>query len=146
MGLGDNLLLKLDQTLTGVVSEWDIYTTSIATGIIGFLVYRVVTSRDPDAHPMLLSRQAQGSPVRQEGESAVFRAPSAPHGIPLNTGLSIKDPGDSRWSRGRDGDLRDVWKRVVTGEVDREGKEKGVRGQISTVLGTENIIVHDLGR
>ena len=145
MGLGDNLLLKLDQTVTGVLSEWDIYTTGIAAGLVSFLVYQVISSRDPDAHPMLLSRQAQGSPVRQEGESAVFRAPSAPHGLPLNTGLGVKDPGDSKWSRGRDGDLRDVWKRVITGELDREGKETGVRGQISTVFGTEHIVIHDIG-
>jgi hypothetical protein len=146
MGLGDNLLLKLDQTVTGVVSEWDIYSTGIAAGILGFVVYQVVTSRDPDAHPMLLSRQAQGSPVRQEGESAVFRGPAAPHGIPLNTGLGVKDPNDSKWSRGRDGDLRDVWKRVITGELDREGKETGVRGQISSVFGTEKVVVHDIGK
>jgi hypothetical protein len=145
MGVGDNLMLKLDQTVTGVLSEWDIYTTGLAAGILSFLVYQVVTTRDADAHPLLLSRQAQGSPVRNEGESAIFRASSAPHGLPLNTGLGVKDKGDSKWSRGRDGDLRDVWKRVITGELDREGKETGVRGQISTVFGTENIVVHDLG-
>lgn len=145
MGTGDNLLLKLDQTVTGVLSEWDVYTSGLAVGILSFLVYQVITNRDPDAHPLLLSRQAQGSPVRNEGESAIFRAPSAPHGLPLNSGLGVKDKGDSKWSRGRDGDLRDVWKKVITGELDREGKETGVRGQISTVFGTENIVVHDLG-
>lgn len=145
MGVGDNLLLKLDQTVTGVLSEWDIYTTSLAAGILSFVLYQVISSRDPDAHPLLLSRQAQGSPVRNEGESAIFRAPSAPHGLPLNTGLGVKDKEDSKWSRGRDGDLRDVWKRVTTGELDREGKETGVRGQIITVFGIENIVVHDLG-
>lgn len=144
MGLGDDLLLKLDQTVTGVLSEWDIYTTGLAAGLVSFFVYQVVTSRDPDAHPMLLSRQAQGSPVRLDGESAIFRAPSAPHGLPLNAGLGVKDPGDSKWSRGRDGDLRDIWRRVVSGELDREGKETGVRGQISTVFGTENIVKHDI--
>jgi hypothetical protein len=145
MGLGDDLLLRLDQTVTGVLSEWDIYTTGLAAGLVSFFVYQVVTSRDPDAHPMLLSRQAQGSPVRLDGESAIFRAPSAPHGLPLNAGLGVKDPGDSKWSRGRDGDLRDIWRRVVSGELDREGKETGVRGQISTVFGTENIVKHDIG-
>ena len=145
MGLGDDLLLKLDQTVTGVLGEWDMYTTGIAAGLVSFLVYQVATSRDADIHPTLLFRQAQGSPVRQEGESAIFRAPSAPHGFPLNTGLGVKDSGDSRWSRGRDGDLRDVWKRVVSGALDQEGKETGVRGQISTVFGTENITKHEIG-
>lgn len=139
-------MLRLDQTVTGILGEWDIYSTGLAAAIISFLVYQIMTTRDPDAHPMLLSRQAQGSPVRQEKESAVFRSPSAPHGIPLNSGLGVKDPGDSKWSRGRDGDLRDVWQRVVTGAVDREGKPTGVHGEISTVLGTESIVVHDIGK
>jgi len=112
---------------------------------ITFFAYNVLTTRDPDAHPMLLARQAQASPVRQEGESAVFRSHSAPHGVPLNSGLNVKDPGDSKWTRGRDGDLRDVWSKVITGPVDHEGKPNGEPGKILTVLGTENIIDHNLG-
>ena len=142
----DNLLLKLDETVTGIVGEWDIYSTAILVSIISFFAYQVFTSRDPDAHPMLLARQAQASPVRQEGQSAVFRSHSAPHGIPLNAGLNIKDPGDSKWSRGRDGDLRDIWRRVVTGPLDQDGKPTGEIGRLLTVLGSENVIVHDLGK
>ncbi|KAG0646444.1 hypothetical protein D0Z07_7553 [Hyphodiscus hymeniophilus] len=143
MGL-DNMMLKLDETVTGIFAEWDIYTTTITVIIITFFAYQIFTSRDPDAHPMLLARQAQASPVRQPGESAVFRSHSAPHGIPLNSGLNIKDPGDSKWARGRDGDLRDVWRRVISGGLDRDGKETGELGSIMTVMGTENIIKHDL--
>ena len=142
----DNLLLKLDETVTGIVGEWDIYSTVILFSIISFFAYQVFTSRDPHAHPMLLARQAQASPVRQEGQSAVFRSNSAPHGIPLNAGLNVKDPGDSKWSRGRDGDLRDIWRRVVTGQLDQEGKPTGEIGRLLTVLGSENVIVHDLGK
>jgi hypothetical protein len=145
MGFGDNLMLKLDETVTHIFGQWDLYTTAIFTVLISFWIYQVVTSRDPDAHPMLLARQAQPSPVRQEGQSAVFRSHSAPHGIPLNSGLNIKDPGDSKWSRGRDGDLRDVWRRVVAGGVDREGKETGEIGKLFTVLGSEHVIEHNLG-
>jgi hypothetical protein len=94
---------------------------------------------------MLLSRQAQASPVRQPGESAVFRSQAAPHGIPLNSGLGVKDPGDSKWARGRDGDLRDIWRKVVTGVQDKEGNETGEHGRIMTVLGTENVVEHDIG-
>jgi hypothetical protein len=144
MGL-DNLMLKIDETITGIIREWDIVSTTIAAVLISFFAYQVFTSRDPDAHPMLLARQAQASPVRQQGESAVFRSHSAPHGIPLNSGLQIKDPEDSKWARGKDGDLRDVWRRVLTGALDRDGKETGQIGTIETVLGTENIIKHDLG-
>jgi hypothetical protein len=146
MGFGDQLMLKLDETLTGVLGQWDIYTTSIFTVLIAFFIYQVATTRDPDTHPMLLARQAQASPVRQEGESAVFRSHSAPHGIPLNTGLGIKDPGDSKWSRGRDGDLRDVWRKYVAGVVDKEGKPTGEGGGILTVMGSEKIVVHDTSK
>jgi hypothetical protein len=145
MGFGDNLMLKLDETVTHVIGQWDLYTTAIFAVLISFWIYKVVTSRDPDAHPMLLARQAQASPVRREGESAVFRSHSAPHGIPLNSGLNVKDPGDSKWSRGRDGDLRDVWRRVVAGGMDREGKETGEIGKLFTVLGSEHVIEHNLG-
>jgi hypothetical protein len=141
----DNMMLKLDETVTGIIGEWDIYSTAIAAVLLSCSAYQVWTSRDPDAHPMLLARQAQASPVRQEGESAVFRSHSAPHGVPLNSGLNIKDPGDSKWARGREGDLRDVWRRVVTGAVDREGKETGEIGRLLTVLGTKQIVEHNLG-
>lgn len=145
MGFGDNLMLTLDETVTHFFGQWDVYTTLIAGCLVTFFAYQVISSRDPDAHPMLLARQAQASPVRQEGQSAVFRSHAAPHGMPLNSGLNVKDPGDSKWSRGRDGDLRDVWNRVVTGGIDREGKETGEKGRLLTVLGSEQIIDHDLG-
>ncbi|PMD37444.1 hypothetical protein L207DRAFT_531732 [Hyaloscypha variabilis F] len=140
----DNFMLKLDETVTHVLGQWDLYTTAIFVVLISVWIYTVISSRDPDAHPMLLARQAQPSPVRKEGESAVFRSHSAPHGIPLNSGLNIKDPGDSKWSRGRDGDLRDVWRRVVAGALDREGKETGEIGKLFTVLGSERVIEHNL--
>lgn len=141
----DNVMLKLDEFVTGIFSRWDIYSSLIFASIFGFFIYSVISARDPDAHPMLLARQSQASQVRQEGESSVFRSQSAPHGMPLNSGLNVKDAGDSKWSRGRDGDLRDVWTRVVGGKLDKEGKETGEKGKIMTVLGSEKVIVHDLG-
>lgn len=144
MGFGDNMMLKLDETVTDIFGQWDIYSTAIFAVVIGSFIYSVISFRDPDVHPMLLARQAQASPVRQEGQSAVFRSQSAPHGIPLNSGLNIKDPGDSKWTRGRDGDLRDVWRRVIAGGLDREGKETGEIGKLFTVLGSEQIIEHNL--
>jgi hypothetical protein len=144
MGLGDNFMLRLDETVTHVLGQWDLYTTGIFAVLISVWIYIVISSRDPDAHPMLLARQAQPSPIRKEGESAVFRSHSAPHGMPLNSGLSIKDAGDSKWSRGRDGDLRDIWRRVVAGGLDREGKETGELGKLLTVLGSEQVIEHSL--
>ena len=145
MSFPDNLLLKLDQTVSDIFGEWDIVSTALFASVVFSFFYFIVTARDPDAHPMLLARQAQASPVRQEGESAVFRCHSAPHGIPLNSGLNIKDPGDSKWTRGRDGDLRDVWRRVVAGGQDRDGKETGENGKLFTILGSEQIVEHNLG-
>lgn len=141
----DNLMLQLDEFVTDIFGQWDAYTTGLFIVVITSFIYSVISFRDPDAHPMLLARQAQPSPVRQEGESAVFRSHSAPHGIPLNAGLNIKDPGDSKWSRGRDGDIRDIWRRVIAGALDREGKETGQIGKLFTVLGSENIVEHKLG-
>ncbi|RFU33475.1 hypothetical protein B7463_g2848, partial [Scytalidium lignicola] len=140
----DNLLLKLDETVTGLFADWDLFTTCLASTLVGFIFYQIFTSRDPDSHPMLLARQAQASSVRQEGESAVFRSPSVPHGMPLNTGLNVKDPGTSKWSRGRDGDLRDIWRKVVAGPTYHEGNTKNERGSIFTVLGSDQIIEHNL--
>ncbi|KAK0117821.1 hypothetical protein ONS95_012146 [Cadophora gregata] len=140
----DNLMMKLDETVTSVLGEWDIYSTALFAVVLSAFIYQVFTARDPDAHPMLLARQAQASPVRQEGESAVFRSHSSPHGIPLNSGLNVKDPGDSKWARGRDGDLRDVWRRAVAGGLDRDGKETGEVGKLLTVLGSEQVVEHDL--
>ncbi|KAF4628052.1 hypothetical protein G7Y89_g10100 [Cudoniella acicularis] len=143
MGFGDNLMLQLDETVTGILGQWDIYTTLIFVGIVTFFVWQVISFRDPDAHPMLLARQAQASPVRNDGQSAVFRSHSSPHGMPLNSGLNVKDPGDSKWSRGRDGDLRDIWRKVVTGGLDQEGKETGEKSRLLTILGSEQVIEHD---
>ncbi|TAQ87246.1 hypothetical protein B7494_g4411 [Chlorociboria aeruginascens] len=144
MGFFDTLMVKLDETVTSVLGDWNTYTTIISGALIIFFTYQVITSRDPDTHPMLLARQAQASPVRQQGESAVFRSHSTPHGIPLNSGLNVKDPGASKWARGRDGDLRDVWRRVLAGRLDQDGKETGDIGSLMTVLGSEQVISHNL--
>jgi len=141
----DNMMLKLDEALTNILGDWDIYSTSIAAAILVFFAYQVFTRRDPDAHPMLLERQAHASAVRYPGESAVYRSQSSPHGMELNTGLGVRDPGISKWARGRDGDLRDIWRRVVDGPIDESGKPKRGKGRLLTVLGSEQVIEHNLG-
>ncbi len=138
-----NVLARLDMELSSLLGQWNAYSTGIATALVLILTYAVMTRVEPEIHPMLLARQAQGSPVRQEGESPVYRGNSAPHGLPLNTGLNIKDPGASKWAQGRDGDLRDVWRRAVSGPPEGEG-EKGT-GRILTVLGSEKVVEHKLG-
>lgn len=144
MGFFDNVMLSLDEGVTGLFSQWNTYTSILVTLFLGFVTYQLVTRQDPDTHPMLLARQADASRVRQDGESPVFRSQGAPHGMPLNSGLNVKEAGASRWSRGRDGDLRDVWRQAVNGVQD-DGASKGAKGRIFTVHGSENVAEHKLG-
>lgn len=143
MGFFDDVLLRLDESVTGLFGQWNLWTTVIFTVFVGFLTYQIATRQEPDTHPFLLARQAQGSPVRQPGQSPVYRSQGAPHGMPLNAGLNVKDPGASKWARGRDGDLRDVWRQAVAG-VQEDGPTKGTTGRIVTVLGTNKTIEHRL--
>lgn len=89
---------------------------------------------------MLLARQSAASHVRFPGESAIFRSLDVPYGYPLRSGLNVKDPGAPKWTSGKDGDLRDVWKRAVSGPVDNDGKPAGCAGKILTVLGKQEVI------
>ncbi|KAL2018320.1 hypothetical protein VTK56DRAFT_923 [Thermocarpiscus australiensis] len=143
MGSFDNLLLALDEGITGLFGQWNLWSSLLVTLLAGFLTYQIATRQEPDTHPLLLARQAQASPVRQPGKSPVYRSQAAPHGMPLNAGLNVKDPGAPKWSRGRDGDLRDVWRQAIAG-VQEDGPTKGATGRILTVLGTEQVVEHRL--
>jgi hypothetical protein len=136
-------LESLDSGITDFVGQWNGYSTGLVTLLVAIVSYRIVSHREPDVHPLLLAKQASASTVRNEGESAVYRSHAAPHSMPLNGGLNVKDPGTSKWARGRDGDLRDVW-RKATG-VSANETENTVRAKISTVLGSEKVIEHNLG-
>jgi hypothetical protein len=74
------LLEQLDGSISELLAGWNLYTTLITLGILGFVGWVVYDTADADTHPLLLARQAQGSFVRQPGESAVFRSPETPHG------------------------------------------------------------------
>jgi hypothetical protein len=134
------LLETLDSGITDLVGQWNGYSTGLVTLLVAIVSYRIVSHREPDVHPMLLAKQSSASTVRNEGESAVYRSHAAPHSMPLNAGLNVKDPGASKWARGRDGDLRDVW-RKATGA----GAESAALGKILTVLGSEKVVEHKLG-
>ncbi|KAM3455704.1 hypothetical protein MY3296_002122 [Beauveria thailandica] len=133
-----NVLETLDAGLTGLFGQWNGYSTGLVTVLVVILGYRILHATDPDVHPILLARQSAASTVRNEGESAVYRSPLAPHGMPLNTGLNVKPAGASKWSRGRDGDLRDVWRKVV------QGGDAGAKGKLLTVHGSRNVEEHSL--
>lgn len=74
------LLEQIDNGISNVLADWNIYTTLLAGGILAFVSWVIYDTADADTHPLLLARQAQGSYVRQPGESAVFRSPETPHG------------------------------------------------------------------
>ncbi|XXH00548.1 hypothetical protein Hte_006896 [Hypoxylon texense] len=137
-----SVLNQFDEGLSSLLGQWNVYSTAIITAFVLILTYSIMNRVEPEIHPMLLARQASGSPVRNEGESPVYRGNSAPHGMPLNSGLNVKDPGASKWAPGRDGDLRDVWRRAVSGPLEEDGS-KG-KGRILTVLGSEKVVEHNL--
>jgi hypothetical protein len=139
MASESSALARLDALASDVLADWNIYTTLIAGALIAFTVYSFVTSKDADIHPFLLARQSTAFPVRQPGESAAYRSLETPHGYPLRSGLNIKDPGAPRWTGGRRGDLRDVWKAAVRGAVSENGVVSGKQGKIYTVLGKKAV-------
>ncbi|KAI3396113.1 hypothetical protein diail_444 [Diaporthe ilicicola] len=142
MGFYERAMWQFDEGVTGLFSQWNAWSSAITTFLVMYLTYQLFTRRDPDTHPLLLARQAQPSPVRHQGESSIYRSHSAPHGMPLNAGLNVKEPGASKWSRGRDGDLRDIWRQAVSGTT-QEGKPVG-KGKLLTVLGAEKVLEHKL--
>ncbi|OTB06081.1 hypothetical protein M426DRAFT_118028 [Hypoxylon sp. CI-4A] len=137
-----SLLNQIDEGVSSLLTSWNGYSTAIVTLFAVIITIAVFNRVEPEIHPMLLSRQASGSPVRNEGESPTYRGNSAPHGLPLNGGLNVKDAGASKWASGREGDLRDVWRRAISGTPE-ENKPKA-KGRILTVLGSEKVIEHDL--
>ncbi|PYH88986.1 hypothetical protein BO71DRAFT_403419 [Aspergillus ellipticus CBS 707.79] len=139
MDSNPSVVAKLDALVAELLAGWNLYTTLIAGGIVAFLVFSFVTSKDTDIHPFLLARQSTAFPVRQPGESAPYRSLETPHGFPLRSGLNVKDPGAPRWTSGRKGDLRDIWKAAVRGSVEEDGRVSGKQGKIYTVLGRKAI-------
>ncbi|KAF2140356.1 uncharacterized protein K452DRAFT_274074 [Aplosporella prunicola CBS 121167] len=126
---------KLDSQLAELLAGWNGATTAIAIAIVTFLGYSIwLNLEDPDIHPMLLARSSVAAGIRQPGESAVYRSPQVPHGYPLQTGLSI--PAEQRYQR-RDGDLRDVWRKVAGKLPLDQGKSLRHPGRIFTVLGKD---------
>lgn len=131
-----NPIVKTDEVAQKIVGSWNIYSTALATSIAAVVGYKLLYSKEPDIHPFLLARQAAESELRRQGESATFRSLQTPHGYSLKTGLNISDPEAPKWTPGRDGDLRDIWKAVLRGAVDaRTGRLLGVTSKFHVVLG-----------
>jgi hypothetical protein len=135
-----------DDKLAGLFSDWNVYTIILAIGLCAVIGHTIWSATDPDIHPMVLMRQASAGRVRNPGESAVYRSPQAPEGMPLRAGLSIRLPSDPPYSGGRDGDLRYVWRRV-TGDFPFPpglvmASDAPTKQEILTVLGQEQVDTH----
>ena len=139
-----SLVQQLDAGIEQLLAGWSIYTTLLCIGLVTYLVYPIFFTRDPDTHPLLLARQSSPSYVRQPHESAVYRSLETPLGYPLKSGLNVKKPGAPKWAAGKDGDLRDVWRKAAGGPTDDEGKAAGEPGKIYTVLGKEGVTEYEL--
>lgn len=138
---------SLDATVAQVLSEWSLVSTTLAIAIVAFLLHPILYPHEPDTHPLLLARQATASPVRNKGESAVYRSPEVPHGYPLKSGLNVKDPSAPRWAAGKDGDLRDIWREVQRGGGSSSTAHDGKpipKGLIMTVFGKQELVEHDI--
>lgn len=63
---------------------------------------------------------------------------------PLRTGLAVKPPGAPMYSAGKDGDFRDIWRRV-TGEIPLErGATSSGKATIMTVYGKDGVSEHKI--
>jgi len=133
-----NILEQLDAQVAEIFAGWNLYTTLIAVVLVAFVAYPLISFTDPDTHPLLLARQARPAPVRNQRESALYRSLETPHGYPLRAGLGVKDDDAPRYSAGRDGDLRDVWRTFA------KGNSEGARGKIMTVFGKEEVDEHEI--
>ncbi|KAJ5573468.1 uncharacterized protein N7459_007895 [Penicillium hispanicum] len=139
------ILEQLDAMVADVLADWNIYTTLFTGILVAFAFYSVISSKDPDIHPFLLARQSTASPIRQPGESATYRSLETPYGFPLRLGLNVKDAGAPKWTAGRRGDLRDIWKTAMRGALNADGTVSGEQGRIYTVLG-KKAVEHSLAQ
>ena len=138
------LIQRLEATFNNAATEWNATSTALLVIFLVILGYSVFSAGEPDVHPYLLARQATTSPIRQSGQSAVYRAIEIPYGYPLRGGLGVKDPSAPRWTSGRDGDLLDIWRRAVQGPANDDGSPTGEKAKIVTVLGRETTIENNI--
>jgi hypothetical protein len=74
------LIEQIDAAIADLLAGWNLYTSLLLVGIVGFIAFVILDTQDADTHPLLLARQAQAAYIRQSGESPAFRSPETPHG------------------------------------------------------------------
>lgn len=136
---GPSIAESMDAAIASFFASHNPVTYLLLAIITIILVYPLFTSSDPDIHPFLLARQSSAAPIRNPGESSVYRALDVPHGYPLKASLGVKDPGAPKWTSGRQGDLRDVLARAVRGPPaqDGSGYDATKVGKVFTLLGKD---------
>ena len=140
-----SILQRVDNQLDHLFAGWSIYTTLVVIALALYLIYPLISHVEPEVHPFLLARQSNGTRVRQPSETSIYRALEIPHGYPLKSGLNVRDPGQPKWTAGRDGDLRDVWRRACNGKpAGNDETSKAQVGVLKTVSGTEEVTEHTL--
>jgi hypothetical protein len=127
--MSTSLFAQIDSSLESLFHSWNIYSTTLLAILIIYSLSPLYFATEPDIHPFLLARQSQPSSVRHPGQSAVYRSTDVPHGYPLRTGLNVKDKDAPKYISGRDGDLRDVWRRACEGAEGKLGVVYTVRGR-----------------
>lgn len=135
------VLEQVDAYLEDLFKDWGSLTTILAVALLAFVIYPTVTAKEADTHPFLLHRQANVAPVRQPGESAVHRSLNTPQGSALISGLNVKEPGANKWAAGKNGDLRDVWRRA-SGQVGEDGSPSSNVGKITSIYGVGEHVEH----
>ena len=144
MDSAQELAARADSLIAEVLADWNVFSTVIAVAIVSFLFLTFYFGKEPDTHPYLLARQGTASIVRHPGESSVYRSLETPYDFPLRAGFTVKDPGAPKWTGGRRGDLRDIWKAAVRGVQDNNGSTYRKAGKIYTVYG-RFVTEHGLG-
>ncbi|KAL5606610.1 hypothetical protein BROUX41_003008 [Berkeleyomyces rouxiae] len=122
--------------IQSALDEWSLSSTLLLMTLLSLWLISTLWTYDSELHPMQLARQSTRSEVRQPGESSLYRAAALGFNG-LVKGLDIVEEGAPKFSKGRDGDLRDVWQRFAKGAAD------GKKSSISTVLGMQKTNVHD---
>lgn len=87
-------------------------TLLLITGVlisVSIFLYNQYVFHQRDIHEIALNQQSNIGQSRQEDETAVYRNNLVPIGMPLATGLSIR-----QGFRLRNGNLRDIWSVVMT--------------------------------
>lgn len=142
-----DIFTQADEYIAHFLSQWNSTTVVLGVLLSLVIVHTLYTATEADIHPMMLQRQSQPDRVRNQGESAIYRAHDVPHGTPLRSGLNVKLPTDKPYAAGRDGDLRSIWQ-TVTGEIEAPRipglvRESG-KQSIFTVLGKDRPTKHSI--